>query len=78
MIVHLAFKFYATNTVRLNSSKINLINQYQIPRKNCIEKGIESIKCLIRCYFSGSNTFAFIEDLRNQINNAVFNHNCYI
>jgi len=32
-------------------------------RNNCIEKGMEPITCLSRYYFSGSNAFAFIEDL---------------
>jgi hypothetical protein len=38
---------------------------------------MKPIKYLSRCYFFYSNTFAFIEDIENQINNAVFNHNCY-
>ena len=38
---------------------------------------MEPIKCLIRCYFSCSNAFAFIEDLGNQTKSVVFNHNCY-
>ena len=38
---------------------------------------MKPIKYLSRCYFSGSNAFAFIENLGNQINSAFFNHNCY-
>ena len=43
---------------------------------NYVEKGIEPIKCLSIYYFSNSNTF--VEDLRNQIISAIFNHKYYI
>ena len=39
---------------------------------------MEPIKCLSRCSLSSSNIFAFIEDLGNQINTKIFNHNSYI
>ena len=66
LTIHLAFKFYPHNTVCLYYNKVHLIN--------CIEKGMKPIKHLSRCYFSDSNIFAFIEDLENQINNAIFNY----
>ena len=84
--VRLAFKICPTKIVLLACSGIHLIKrnayskkkkQCQISRKNCIDKRMEPIKCLVDATFSSSNANAFIEDLENQTNNTVRNHNSY-
>jgi hypothetical protein len=70
--VILAFKFYSLKSIVLACNEMNLIKAIPTTKKILYRKTHKANQI----YFSSSNTYAFIEDLENQINNTVFNHNC--
>ena len=72
--VRLAFKFCPTKIIHLNCSKVHLIKAISNTKKELHWEGHGANQMF---KFSGSNAFAFIEDLENQINSVVFSHNCY-
>jgi len=74
--VVLAFKFCPTKSIVLVCNKIHLIKVIPSIKKTLYRKTHRANQILSRCYFSSSNAYTFIEDLENQINNTVFNHNC--
>jgi hypothetical protein len=74
--VVLAFKFYPTKSVLLACSELHLIKAIPSTKKILYRKTHRTNQILSRYYFSSSNTYVFIEDSENQINNTVFNHNC--
>ena len=74
--VVLAFNFCPTKIVVLACNEIHLIKAIPNTKKTLYRKTHRANQILSRCYFSSSNAYTFIEDLENQINNTVFNHNC--
>ena len=74
--VVLAFKFCPTKSVVLACSEIHLIKAMPSTKKKLYRKTHGADQMFSKYYFSDSNAYAFIENLENQINNTVFNHNC--
>ena len=55
---------------------MHLIKVMSNTKKKLYKEGYEANQMLSGCVFS-SNAYAFIENLKNQINSTVFNHTCY-
>lgn len=76
--VVLDFKICPTKSVCLACSKIHLTKAMLSTKKKLYRKAHRSNQMLSIFYFFSSNTYVFIDDLENQINNMIFNHNDYI
>ena len=75
--VVLTFKFCHTESIVLACNKIHLIKIIPSTKRALHRKTHRANQIFSRYYFSNSNAYAFIEDPENQINNTIFNHNCY-